>query len=46
MKSNLKSSFNVSAKNLIEIERLHMRSLKLLNFYQYLIKTPVLAVVK
>ena len=45
-KCNLKSYFNLSTKKkLKEIERLHMKSLKLLNFHQYLIKTSVLAVV-
>ena len=49
MKSNLKSSFNLSInKELKKIKnaRLYMKSLKLLNFYQYLIKTSVLSVVK
>ena len=34
MKSNLKSSYNLSSKKkLKEIERLHMKSLKLLNLH-------------
>ena len=46
MKSNLKSSFNLSTKKkLKEIERLYMRSLKLLNFDLNKINIYALAVV-